>query len=246
MSRSGSWRRTPWSSCRSERPSSTGPHLPVGTDAWHAQHVARGAASRLPDDVTAIVTPTLSFGSSDMHMPFGGTISLPTRVYYETVNAIAESLVADGFRRLFLLNGHGGNHELVTLVARDLALHHPVVVAAGSWWNMAWDVLVEAGALEVASFPGHAGAFETSFVQATRPDIALGPLPSRPRPPEPVDPRRLYELDRIVRSDFWTSIEGFTDSPAAGSAELGRRWLDVAIAEVARRFEAVARSPLPD
>ena len=98
----------------------------------------------------------------------------------------------------------------------------------------------------MASFPGHAGAFETSFVQATRPDIPLGPLPSRPRPPEPVHPRRLYELDRIVRSDFWTSIEGFTDSPAAGSAELGRRWLDVAIAEVARRFEAVARSPLPD
>jgi len=48
-----------------------------------------------------------------------------------------ESLITGGFTRIFLVNGHGGNHELAQLAVRDLALRHPVRLAAGSYWNVA-------------------------------------------------------------------------------------------------------------
>jgi creatinine amidohydrolase len=227
-----------------------GPHLPVGTDAWHAALVARRAAavvaSRSPE-LRLVVAPTMPFASAAMHLPFGGTISLPAALYLEVVGAIGDSLVAGGFRRLYFVNGHGGNHELLEVAVRDLALRHPVVAVAGSWWNVAFDALTADGAHLVAPFPGHAGAFETAFVRAARPDVPLGPVPSRPLGPVDAspDPRRLYALERIARHDFWTAMDGFTDDPSLGTAELGAHWLDVAVAAVADRLEAAARMDLP-
>ena len=198
--------------------------------------------------VRVVVAPTLPFGSSPHHLPFGGTISLPTTTYYEVLVAILESLVTDGFRRLFLVNGHGGNHELIQIAARDVALRHPVVVAAGSWWNIAWDVLVEAGAGDVGRLPGHAGGFETSLVMAMRPDVALGELPAA-RPTDSAasaDPRRFSPLVRSEVHDYWVSIEGFSDGPVRASREAGERYLEVSVAEVARRIEALAGTPIPE
>src|SRR6185503_13475176 len=81
-----------------------GPHLPTGTDFFHAEWVARDAARRAAAAGTPlVVTPTLPFGSSEHHFPFGGTISLSTTVYYDAVTGIVESLVRDGFRRIFLV-----------------------------------------------------------------------------------------------------------------------------------------------
>lgn len=227
-----------------------GPHLPVGTDAWHASVVAGRAADAVAEanpDLTVLVVPTLPFGSAAMHLPFGGTISLPADLYLRVVTAVGDSLVGAGFRRLYFLNGHGGNHELVEVAVRELALRHPIVAVAGSWWNVAFDALVADGAQSVAPFPGHAGAFETAFVLAERPDLPLGPVPVRPAAPDAgaPDPRRLYDLERIARHDFWSAMDGFTDDPSRGTAEWGRRCLEVAVAAVARRFEATARMALP-
>ena len=221
-----------------------GPHLPTGTDFFHVEWIARDAAKRASESIPIVVTPTLPFGSSEHHFPFGGTISIPTTTYYDVVTAIAESLVRDGFQRIFLINGHGGNHELVQLVARDLALRLPVAVAAASWWNAAWDVLVAEGAHEVGRLPGHAGRFETSLVMSMRPDLVREPRPHRDTPGS-TDPRRFTPLVREERHGFWQSIDGYGDSPDLGTAELGARYLDVSAAELARAFVSFANSPMP-
>jgi creatinine amidohydrolase len=221
-----------------------GPHLPTGTDFFHAELVARGAAEQVADRIPIVVTPTLPFGSSEHHFPFGGTISLPTTVYYDTVTAITESLVRDGFRRIFLVNGHGGNHELIQLVARDVALRLPVAIAATSWWIAGWDVIVAADAMEVGRLPGHAGGFETSLVMAMRPELVASPLPDRE--PWPSDTTtRFPALVREERHGFWQSIDGFSDGPGRATAEAGRRWLDVATAELARLYVAFHEAPMP-
>jgi len=122
-----------------------GPHLPRGTDVFAVETVAREAAAQLADDVPAIVTPTLPFGSSHHHFVFGAKFSLSTETYYRMLC------------ELILINGHGGNHELAQLAARDMALRHPVRVAAGSYWNVDWKELVEAEAHRGRRLPGHAG-----------------------------------------------------------------------------------------
>ena len=76
-----------------------------------------------------------------------------------------------------LINGHGGNHELIQLVARDLAIKHNVKFAAMSYWTVAWDALVEEGAHLSGNLPGHAGFYETSQIMALRPDLVVNRCP---------------------------------------------------------------------
>ena len=57
-----------------------GPHLPTGTDSLHAEWVARDAAQQASAEIQLVVTPTLPFGSSEHHFPFGATISLPVSI----------------------------------------------------------------------------------------------------------------------------------------------------------------------
>ena len=50
-----------------------GPHLPVGTDFFAVEYVARTAAAEAAAQIPVLVTPTMPFGSSHHHLPFGGT-----------------------------------------------------------------------------------------------------------------------------------------------------------------------------
>jgi creatinine amidohydrolase len=204
-----------------------GPHLPTGTDHFAVEHIARAGAAVAAAHVPVVVAPTLPFGSSHHHIPFGGTMSLSTETYYRTVYELCEALILGAYRRIFILNGHGGNHELVQLVARDLALKHPVQMAAASYWNIAWDAFIEAGAHLGARLPGHAGFFETSLVMALRPDLIREPRPHRDNVPN-ADPRGFARPVRIETHGSWQSFDGYTDSPARATADHGRTFLDAA------------------
>src|SRR6185295_8022026 len=117
-----------------------------------------------------------------------------------------ESMLAGGWHRLFIVNGHGGNHEIIQLVARDVALRHEVHVAAGAWWAIARDALTAAGAADAGSFPGHAGRFETSLVLAMRPELVVAPLPHRDDP-GPTGPPAVGGELRVEHHGWWQSID---------------------------------------
>jgi creatinine amidohydrolase len=212
-----------------------GPHLPVGTDDFAVEHIARRAAALAGERIPVLVAPTLPFGSSHHHLPFGGTMSLGTETYYRVIHDLAESLIVSGFRRIFILNGHGGNHELIQLAARDLALKHPADLAAASYWTIAWEALVALGAHEAGRLPGHAGVFETSVVLALRRELVREPRPQRDGA-FAADPRGFAAPYRAELHGSWQQIEGFTDSPARASAEFGRRCLEVIATAVAGAF----------
>jgi creatinine amidohydrolase len=211
-----------------------GPHLPVSTDATSVEHVARAAAAEAATTVPVVVAPTLPFGSSHHHLPFGGTMSLGTETFYRVVCELVESLIIGGFRRIYILNGHGGNQELIQLVARDLALRHPVAIAAASYWAVAWDALVAAGAHLAGRLPGHAGAYETAQMLAMRPDLVRRPLPHRDEGDEPfhTDPRG-FRTSRVERHGSWQEIDGYTDSPDRATAERGQAYLAAVVRAVA-------------
>lgn len=207
-----------------------GPHLPVGTDSFAIERIARDAACAAAEQIPVVVAPTLPFGCSPHHVPFGGTMSLSTDTYYRVIFDLAESLALGGWRRIAIVNGHGGNHELVQLVARDLALKHPVDCIAFSYWHPAWDALVAEEAHRVGRAPGHAGAFETSLVLAVRPELVREPRPHRDGD-HAVGERSVFSPYRLERSGFWQTIDGYTDSPDLGTAERGERY-----------FKAIARA----
>lgn len=209
-----------------------GPHLPVGTDAMGAEYVARRAAADVAEQFPIAVAPTLWYGSSPHHIPFGGTMSLDAGTYLAVLMDLGRSLARASFRRLFIVNGHGGNHELIGVAARDLALEEGLEVAACSWWALAFNELAAAGAAEIGRLPGHAGAFESSVVLALDAGLVREPRPHRPDWESPL----IGTVDaplRIERPGSWQATDGFTDSPSNGTAELGHAFLKVGIDELA-------------
>jgi creatinine amidohydrolase len=209
-----------------------GPHLPVGTDYFTVEHLARAAAAQIAAEIPVLVAPTMPFGSSHHHLPFGGTMSLSTDTYYRVVYDLVESLLIGGFRTIFLLNGHGGNHELIQLVARDLALKHPSRLAAASYWTLAWDALVQEEAHLRGRLPGHAGAFETSQVMALRPELVHEPRPHRAGTTSS-NPRGFHAPYRVERHGSWQDIDGYSDSPDRADAGHGRAYLAATVRSVA-------------
>jgi creatinine amidohydrolase len=214
-----------------------GPHLPVGTDTFAVEHIVRTAASRLIDWAPLIVTPTLPFGSSAHHLPFGGTMSLSTQTYYAVIRDLVESLITDGFGRILIVNGHGGNHELVQLVARDVALDRQADIGAGSYWQAAKEHLDATGSPGLGRTPGHAGHFETSLVMALEGELVVEPRPARTDDPSLVVPIALSQRVRVERHGAWQHFDGFTDSPATASADRGELYLEAAVSGVAAMIE---------
>lgn len=211
-----------------------GPHLPVGTDALIVEHIARTAADAA-DPIPIVVAPTIAVGASHHHLPFGGTISLGAETYYHAVHDILASLVSAGFSRIFILNGHGGNEDLGRQVARDLALAHPVAIAAAAYWTIAYEPLSAACAGQGIRLPGHAGAFETALILALRPDLVAASRPHRERPAENTSLVKQPSY-QVAAHGSWQAIDGYTDSPAQATAEAGRGYLELIVGAVAQAF----------
>lgn len=212
-----------------------GPHLATGMDYFTVEWLARQAAAVASAQIPIIVTPALPFGSSHHHFVFGGTMSLRTETYYRVLYELVESLIRDGFTRIFLLNGHGGNVELAQLAVRDIVLEHPVRAAAGSYWTIAWDALVRAEAHRGRGLPGHAGDFETSLMLALQPQLVAADRPHRDAPAD-TDPRGAKSTFRDERFGAWKEIGGYTDSPAQANADRGKLFLDVIVQAVAETW----------
>ncbi|PZF84228.1 creatininase family protein [Jiangella anatolica] len=209
-----------------------GPHLPLGTDLMVAEHLALAAASRLAGSLDVIVAPGVAVGYSPHHVPIGATLTAGAATLLAQLRDVCAGLAAAGFGRVFLLNGHGGNAELVVVAAREAGQALRVTVGAGSYWVMAWDELVAAGAQDRGRLPGHAGAFETSLALALRPDLVDAP-PHRPGSSFVRNPAGYWGRYHVERPDAMAQGDGFSDDPSAGSAADGRRYLEAATGAVA-------------
>lgn len=223
-----------------------GPHLPTGTDTFGVERVAREAVALLTDRHSpslppVVLAPALAYGCSEHHLPFGGTLSVDAPTMLALVRSLGRSSVASGFTRILLLNGHGGNEDILRVAGRAIAQETGVVVASGSWFELARDRMLAVGADTLPRLPGHAGSFETSTVLVIRPELVANRTPRTPPPgagPAP-GPGAL----RVEDPGFWAAIEGFTDDPDQADADLGRRCLAVAAEVVADLIDDLARRP---
>jgi creatinine amidohydrolase len=84
-----------------------GRHLPVFTDSLLLGEVLRRVKEPLQDGV--VFAPLMWLGNSHHHLGFPGTLSASPRVYMDLLIDLAENLITHEFRRIVLLNGHGGN-----------------------------------------------------------------------------------------------------------------------------------------
>src|SRR5436190_12601371 len=102
-----------------------GPHLPLDTDTYLCTRVVEDAADRARQRGHVLVAPTLAFGSSGHHMAFAGTLTLKAETFLAVVGELCDNLAQHDFRRLLVVNGHGGNSALVREAVHQLANRTP-------------------------------------------------------------------------------------------------------------------------
>jgi creatinine amidohydrolase len=205
-----------------------GPHLPLGTDAIIVEQIARRAADRLDREIPTVVAPTQVYGSSHHHLPYGATMSVSTSTYFALLKDLVETMAVSGFRTVFILNGHGGNAELITLVARDVSASHKIAVGAGSYWTISGEALRSADVAPRGELPGHAGEFETSLILSLRPELVQQTRPSGEIPP----PAQLSTY-RFGSPAPFRHPHGFSDSPADADGQRGAAYLLTCVESVA-------------
>ncbi len=184
-------------------------HLPLGQDWMSVQEVARRIAERL----NAYLLPAMPFGNSQEHQDFKGTIWLQPATLAQVVKDIVAALQHHGFRKVVLVNGHGGNWILKPTVREiDLARTGIMVVWVGP-------ERLAAGATSGKEL--HAGQSETSRALALFPhlvkDERLDFVP---------DASREY-LDYVGVKGV--SPEGVWGEATKATAEEGRRLLEAGV-----------------
>ena len=97
-----------------------GPHLPLIVDAAIGTAVIGQALAQLDESIRAYCLPTLHYGKSNEHWHFPGTITLSAQTLMAVLTEVAESIYRSGFRKLVFLNAHGGQPQVLEIVARDL------------------------------------------------------------------------------------------------------------------------------
>lgn len=222
-----------------------GPFLPVGVDTLTIDHLAHQVARAAASEIAVTVAPALPFGNSHYHRRYAGALSIRLETYQEVMLDLVDCLAGSGYKRIFILNGHGGNDETVRAVAREGAYRFGVKVAACSYWVPTFQALKEAGALEVGPVAGHAGGFETSLMYVLRPDLIredrFPPVPSsRPKPADQPMGARLavHGTTSPMATGPGALAGGYSDSPDRASAAKGRLFLDTLTAELSRMVVA--------
>jgi creatinine amidohydrolase len=146
-----------------------GPHLPVFTDSILCGAVAEGVESRLSDRV--LLLPVLWLGASEHHLPFGGTLTATLPTYETLLVELLRPLLRDGFRRVLILNGHGGNTDPLRIALRRLDAEFPRAILTGApYWDLAEPELA-ALCRGPRKAMGHACELETSMMLHLRPDL---------------------------------------------------------------------------
>jgi creatinine amidohydrolase len=140
-----------------------GPHLPLGTDAIIARHLAGEVAARLEE--TVLVAPVLPGGMSSHHLAFPGTVDLSGELLGGYVRALLSTYGALGIRDVALFSAHGGNFTRMADLVEEHAGDERLRVIAYTDIVRYIEVMTRAAAstgLEVPESDAHAGGLETS------------------------------------------------------------------------------------
>jgi creatinine amidohydrolase len=137
------------------------PHGVINNGADNTAPIA--IARALAEEVNALIAPHIAYGITGDMAPYPGALHVPEEAFKAYVRAVLDGWAKNGFRRIIVLNGHGGPQTAVLQqMGRDVAFAHNVQTLVVNWWALASEVSQEVFGTD----GGHAGVNETAFIQA--------------------------------------------------------------------------------
>jgi len=216
-----------------------GPHLPLTTDSDIVSAIAERVEQAMTDRV--LLAPTLWPGHSTHHMHFPGTMDVPQMVYIQLITELGKSMASMGAKRVFILNGHGGNDTPLRAALRELKTAVPQTrFVFASYWTLAAKTLREVRESEPGGM-GHACEMETSVMLHLHPERVKNKRAAGGGPPH-ADPYRKADMQYARPVFFINEFHEVTQSgvmgrPDLASAEKGRRFFDGIVEEVSAFVE---------
>lgn len=227
-----------------------GPHLAVSTDTDIVSAIASAAEGKMAEHV--LLCPALPFGSSHHHLPFGGTMSISIMTYTQVVVELVESLLTAGFRRIVLLNGHGGN---ITPVKQALAVLSNKYddtlspnIALATYWELAGKVFAGSPPMESPAL-SHACEYETSLMLHLFPYKVFSNDIQRAVRPEsngyiPWEEDEPYQGITMVKKTQFVSGNGSSGEPQLATTEKGLYLFEHAVESIVKFLSDFKSWPL--
>ncbi len=230
-----------------------GPHLPLSVDSRIAAALIKRVADTLPADFPLSILPMLHYGVSPEHADFPGTLTLSAETMIAVLLEIGRSVAAAGIRKLAILNTHGGQPQILDIVAQRLRREAKMLVFPLNAYRY-WHAERHFPPGE-AAFGTHGGAAETSIMQAIAPDTVRPDAIGNFRPlaaDMEGDFKHLRPTSRVA--SFGWQTQDLNPSGAVGNASLaapdkGKALLDEAattLIDVLRDIDRVSPAVLKD
>jgi creatinine amidohydrolase len=135
---------------------------PLATDNLIPEYLCR----RLADDLGALVAPTVPYGITRSLAGFPGSFGVQPETLRLYMIDVLMGLAGAGFKRIAVINGHGGNNAVLKDAAYEAFQRTGVKVAVVHWWVFCYDVCRDV----FGQNGGHAGCDETAMVFAANPE----------------------------------------------------------------------------
>jgi creatinine amidohydrolase len=214
-----------------------GHHLPVFTDSLIISHVAERTEALRTEKI--VMLPVQWLGHSPHHRRFG-SVSLDLMPYVEMIRGMCRSLIGMGVRKIFLLNGHGGNDIPCKAAQRELKSEfenlRDLYIVYATYWNLAAARFTEIRTTAPGGM-GHACEMETSILLAKNAGLVDMSKAKRGGP----GPHMGYRVNDMLQPMPFTMINEFDElshngvigMPEEASAEKGSQFLEAAAQAVA-------------
>lgn len=111
-----------------------GPHLPLDADNLFANSLCLESGRRAPDKI--LVAPIISYGYNLHAMDYPGTVHVGHAHLLGFCLSVCKSFAYHGFKRIVIVNGHGGNSSVIELVGRRAILETDALVTSFMWLNL--------------------------------------------------------------------------------------------------------------
>lgn len=221
-----------------------GYHLPLSVDTLIIDSISKGTSALLPTRSWSM--PVMPYGVSTHRSSFAATLNAGGRAFEDFWVAVIDLLVSRGFKKFYLMSGHGGNSSFLVNVVKYAGERHRRIFCATAWLHTSGRIGAQAlddyRTSKIGGM-GHAGELETSYLLHLRPDLCHME-------------RVVDETDFVSTPDYYMDwIEGGalianppwdddtkTGAYGAGShatAEKGQLWLEAAIKEKADHVEQI-------
>jgi len=211
-----------------------GKHLAEDNDAFTALEISK----RVAEKTGVLVAPVMPFGYSPHHMGFPGSITLSFETLVAVYKEVCRSLMKHGFKKIVIMNAHGGNQNAISETLRQLKEETGTTVYSLMVFPSSRGFGAKAVKETIETSGGHADELETSVV------LYLGQRVLSEKAEKGVPPASLSDFLRKYTGEVSTArdfheitVSGSLGDPTLASKEKGRKLVEAVVDEIAAFIE---------